>query len=359
MSDADQRAALLRVVVGRPGPVVPDAATWREWKWLAQWERVAPLLYQLIDLVPTDLTDEQREEVRQLHGSVLLRCIQLEHHMLVALRLLDDHGIRGVALKGGATAHLDYPNPSWREVSDIDVLIDPADRIRALQLLRNEGWVQGYALPKGHDEFTHAVTLVKDRMELDLHQRIGRRALGLRVPTRELLEGAVSFDVAGAEVFALNDVDRLIHSALHCVSARGDDRRLSSVADVLLGAHRRADAARDVLERAERWRVRLLVEQAVLDAFAVAQLDAPEQWVEAMRRPIHRRDRLVEGAYLSDRRARVRMELAYLRLLRGWRTRWRYVVGYFKTDSDYVQQHRRSGVRAQSRYVLAKLRGRA
>ena len=356
LNDPDLSAALLRMAVGATGPVIPDSETWPRWLWVAQMQRVAPLLYELVDTVPTDLTDEQRQDVRELHGSVLLRCVQLEHHMIVVSRLLAQDGIRSAVLKGGATAHLDYPDPSWREVSDIDLLIDPTDLDQAVELLGREGWVQGYALPVGHDRYTHAVTFVQDRMELDLHQRIARRSLGLRVPTSELLERSVSFELAGAELRALDGIDRVIHSALHMVVAHWRDLHLSTVADVLRAAHVRPHEAVDVLERAESFRVRPIVERGVRDAYAAAGLPVHPEWAEAMRRPIRRRDRLVERAYLGTYRRPALVELAYLRLLKGWRNRWDYVRGYFKTEPDYTEQHGRSGMRAQARYVMSKLR---
>jgi hypothetical protein len=46
-------------------------------------------------------------------------------------------------------------------------------------------------------------------------------------------------------------------------------------------------------------------------------------------------------------------------LLPRWLDRLRYVRGYFAVGSDYREKHGRSGVRAQSRYVLGKLRGRS
>jgi hypothetical protein len=358
LNDADRRAALLRVVMGRPGPVVPDAATWGEWTLLAQRERVVPLLYELVDTRPTDLSDEQRDEVHFLQQAVLSHCVQLEHHLIVVAARLAEHDIRCAVLKGVATAHLDYPDPWWREFVDIDLLIDPTDRTRATALLERAGWVQGYALPKGHEDYTHAVTFVHEGMELDLHQRIGHRALGLRVPTRGLLDRAAPFEIAGSELRALDEIDRLIHSALHAVASRGLNRRLSSVADVLLATHRRPHLAREVLDRAACWRVRPLVERAVLDAYETAQLQVHADWAVAMRSPIGHRDRLIERAYLGVVRRPVAEELAYLRLLAGWRDRWRYARGYLATDPDYVAQHGRSGVRAQIRYVASKLRSR-
>lgn len=358
MNSADVRAALLRTAIGRRALVVPESATWDRWLWLARIESAGPLLYRIVDAVPTDLDDEQRRQLRQLQGSVLARCVQLEHHLLEIVRLLAAAGIRSVVLKGGATAHLDYPDPSWRAVNDIDLLIDPVDRAVATDVVTRAGWAQGYALPRGHDEFTHAITFVRDRMELDLHQRVAHRALGLRIPTPDLLAGARPFEIAGRTVFALNDVDRLIHSAIHSLTSRGAVRRLSSAADVLLAVHRRPGLAFDVLARAERWRVRSLVEQAVRDAHQAAALALPAAWVEAMRRPIVRHDRALDRAYLGPERRAVHEELAHLRLLPGWRSRWRYVTGFLAIEPAYATQHGRPTRRAQLRYVLQKLRSR-
>jgi hypothetical protein len=361
LNEDDAAAKLLRVALGRPETEVPDSTVgpdcedWEAWLWLARVQRVVPLLYRLVDTIATNLTDAQREDIRQVQGATLSRCVQLEHHLVAVSGLLAEHGVRSAVLKGGATAHLDYPDPAWREVSDIDLLVDPEQRSTAVALLAAEGWVQGYALPAHHEQFTHAVTLVLDGMELDLHQRIARRALGLRVPAQDLLDSAVPFDIAGVQIRALDDVDRTIHAALHMTAARGLDRSLSSIADVLLTTDRRPHLSATVLARAEKWRVRPLVETAVRDAYAAAQLDLPPAWTEAVRRPIRRRDRLVEQAYLRDVRSPILMELAYLRLMKGWRRRWDYLRGYFTTDVEYASQHGRSGFRAQARYVLSKL----
>ena len=355
-SDADRRAALLRFAVGAIGPVAPAAATWLEWSLFARRERVIPLLYHLVDTVATDLTDDQRSDLRQRQGEVLSRCVRLEHQLLVVTGLLRASGVRSAVLKGAATAHLDYPDASWREFGDVDILVDATDMPRAAAAVEAAGWHQGYALPRGHERFTHAVTYVHEAAELDLHQQIAHRALGLRVPTRALLDHAVLYVLAGTELLALDDVDRFIHAAVHATSSRGRFRQMSSAADVLVMVHGRPHLAEDALERAEQWCVRSVVERAVRDASAAARLAAPDEWIRAMRRPIRHRDPLVDRAYLSSVRRPVVEELAYLRLLDGWRARWHYATGYLSIGPEYASQHGRSGWRAQWSYLVDKLR---
>lgn len=358
MSDADSQAALLRVAVNKLPASVPSAASWGHWYAVAEVERVVPLLYELVDTVPTDLTGEERSAVHRLQRDVMSHCVLLEHHLFHIVDALAEHGIRSAVLKGAASAHLDYPTPSLRQFVDIDLLIDPEDRIAALAVLAREGWAQAYALPRGHEDYTHAVTLARGDVELDLHQRIGHRALGLRIPTAELLERAVPFDIAGSTLFALHDIDRLIHAAVHMVSSRGVNRRLSSVADVLVAASLRRGVAWQVLDQAEGWRVRPLIEHAVLIAHQSAGVQVPTEWLVAMRKPTRQRDRLVERAYLGEQRRPLTEELAHLRLLHHWRDRSRYVAGYLSTDAEYAAQHGRSGTAAQVRYLVSKLRSR-
>ena len=358
MNEADQRAALLRVVAGRPGPVVPDAVTWGQWVALARIERVLPLLHELVDTVPTDLLEEQREQIHYRQQEVLSHVVHLEHHLVDVAARCARHDLRVAVLKGAATAHLDYPDPSWREFADIDLLVDPADRERAITVLGTDGWSQRYALPPGHEDFTHAVTLQRGGVELDLHQRIAHRSLGVRVSTAELLGRSIPYEVAGAELRALDAIDRLIHAVIHMSTSRGRYRRLSSAADVLLMAEARVDDARDTLARAERWRLRPVVEHGLLDAYEAAMLPLHPAWADAMCRPIRTRDRFLDHAYLGARRRPVTEEVAYLRVLPGWRTRWRYVRGYFGVGADYAAQHGRSGFTAQARYALSRLRSK-
>jgi hypothetical protein len=196
-------------------------------------------------------------------------------------------------------------------------------------------------------------------MELDLHQRIAHRALGLLVPTAELIERSTPFEVAGRTLRALDEVDRVIHATIHAVTSSGRTSRLSSVADVLLLAERSSDRAASTIARAERWRVRSLIELGIRDAYQQAQLAVPDEWRHAMAGRAHRRDRLVDRAYLAPARRPVVEELAYLRLLRGWRDRFRYVGGHLAADGDDGPPHGRAGARGRAKYLASKLRVRS
>ena len=91
LNDADQRAALLRVVVGRPGPVGPRL---RQLGPVGVASRAvnASSRCSTSSSTPSRPTSptSSAKEIAQLQGATLSRCVQLEHHLIVVARLLAD-----------------------------------------------------------------------------------------------------------------------------------------------------------------------------------------------------------------------------------------------------------------------------
>lgn len=352
MNDAEFQRALLPLVIGGEPGGLPSDAEWPSWQMRARFQRVVPLLYQLVDQHDTELSHDIREQVRQLQADAMAWAVRVEHAVLDTAKLLDGQELRWAVLKGVATAHLDYVDPAWRQFGDADLLVDPVDFASVCDLLVEAGWHQGYELPRYHEAFTHAITFLRDDIELDLHQRLGHRGIGRLVPTDELLDRRSTFEIASTELPALDDNDRLIHAALHAVTSRGTTKRLSSVADVLLLAQGQAGSSGAVLERSNRWGVGSLVVHAVLQAYGMAEVQPPSEWNRAA--PA-RGAGLVDTVYLSDRRRPILEELLHLRLLDGWRERGRYVFGHLRPGPRHTATFG-DVRRSQVRYLWSKLR---
>ena len=342
--------------MGKNGPVEPTDADWGRWIDMATSERVLPLLYKIVREGVTGLPREIQEAISQTQLDLMTSMVRFEHDLLEVTAILEQGGLRCAVLKGAATAHLDYPDPSLRQFGDVDLLVAPVHFGRARELLMAHGWAQAYPLPRHHERFTHAMTFRHGRrVEVDLHQRIGHRAIGELVPTEHLLHSVVEYDLAGRSLSALSAPDRLIHAALHSMTSRGPYRRLSSAADLILLTEAQLGEEAAVLSRAQSWKLGSLVQAGIHAAYHAAQLPIPHGWTNKHVAP-GRWDSLVERAYLSDRRRPGYEELAYLRHLGGWRDRGDYVWGYFSTDAAYEERNRRSGLLDQSRYLWARLR---
>lgn len=338
------------------GPVEPTESDWYQWVDLAAVQRVLPLLRSAAQLM-RNLPQEQLERAEALELEAMAVAVRIEHHLVKVAELLISENVAFAVLKGVATAHLDYEDPSLRQFADADILVDACDMSRCGQLLQASSWTAPYVLPRGHDAFAHAITFRNEhRIEIDLHQRLAHRALGQLIPTQALLANRVPYNIAGQRLWALSQHDRLVHASVHAIASRGPYRRLSSLADVLVLSRKCSGDAEEVLTHADSWQIRPLVGRAVEEAHRVAQLELPEPWArEIARRPAHH-DRLIERAYLSERRRPMHEELAYLRLIPSWTDRYLYLRGHFATGSEYEQKKGREGVAAQMRYLLARIR---
>ena len=324
-----------------------------DWLEFARTQRVIPLLYALA----TTGGQEVPATIRTAHLEVMAAAVRLEHHLLDVTAILAQADIDCAVLKGAATAHLDYENPSLRQFGDVDLLVRPANSPEHARYWRSRAGVGRTHCPATTSDSHHAITFRRPPgVEVDLHQHIGHRSLGQLIPTDELLADSVPYDIAGYTLHALARPDRLIHAAVHSVASHAEYHRLSSIADVLLLAEAMAHDAESILDRADRWRVRPLLTQAIAEAYDTAQQQLPMPWLAALAERPARRDRFVERAYLGPHRHPVWEELAYLRLMNGWSDRIRYLSGYLATGEDYARRRHRSGIVAQIRYLWSRIR---
>jgi hypothetical protein len=137
--------------------------------------------------------------------------------------VLDEARIPGLWLKGAALAQWLYPQPHWRDVGDLDLLLpDPAMVGQLTGPLADAGIVLPNPHPAG-DLVTHQVTAIDGRggIELDLHWDIGNAPLFAgRLPWPGLHDRAQALPALGAEARGLSPVDALLHACLHRAANR-------------------------------------------------------------------------------------------------------------------------------------------
>lgn len=99
-------------------------------------------------------------------------------------RLFERECIPYVAFKGAHIREIIYADPAFRPAEDIDLLISPREKGRAVQAL----CANGYTLVPDPTNISHEVTLTRGNVQLDLHWHImrpGRTRIDL---TDQLLE---------------------------------------------------------------------------------------------------------------------------------------------------------------------------
>jgi hypothetical protein len=110
---------------------------------------MAPLLYAHLKAAQVPIPFGARRELQGL-------CARHRHASRVHTRILRDvlttynaAGIRALVLKGAALAHLIYPEPGLRPMSDLDILVSKSDLWQAQSLLAELGF--NAPLPSGHN----------------------------------------------------------------------------------------------------------------------------------------------------------------------------------------------------------------
>jgi hypothetical protein len=137
--------------------------------------------------------------------------------------------IRTVLIKGPAFARLLYPDPAWREYTDIDLLIDPQAMREAEQLLIDEGFRRfeeegpvrqtdaavGEAV--GAQGASHSVAWVRDRdsFVVDLHDSLPQVGVPEDVVWDQITRHLDLLDVAGVPTEILDRPATALLVALH------------------------------------------------------------------------------------------------------------------------------------------------
>jgi hypothetical protein len=203
----------------------------------AERHGLAPLLYAHHRSGSLPLPPRAASQVRALY---------LRHRRANAIRLqalseiLDAFGAADVSawiLKGPALIALVYGDPALRPMSDLDLLVDPADASRAQELLRELGYRAASVHARDfwrHHHLPPATgwrdgVLVQVELHLDALPADGRATLELG----ERRESPTVFAIDGRRVCTLGPHEFLWHLCEHLVGVLPCAMRLIGAADVV------------------------------------------------------------------------------------------------------------------------------
>lgn len=176
------------------------------------------------------LTDEQAGQLRHRRLRAAFAAVTLERFLVTVCERLRTAGVEHRVLKGLATAHLVYPDPSWRDTGDIDLWIAPEHFDTAVEVVAQLGTeaANDVAAAIGGRSPTRLAYTEDGRPEFDLHRHV--RYGHTHVPD-SLLRGAPQlFRVGAAELPAPSMEGLLVHAAIHLCAP---STALSSVADLI------------------------------------------------------------------------------------------------------------------------------
>jgi putative nucleotidyltransferase-like protein len=139
-----------------------------------------PLLGRWVEQGSLDVSDALADVLARHLGQGRMRIERIARGVTPALSALVTAGVTPTVIKGFHTAHCYFPEPGLRPISDVDVIVTPAEIPRAEAALRAAGFTPSSVIarpykrdwyPPGDDGRVWSFELfdVRDRWKLELH----------------------------------------------------------------------------------------------------------------------------------------------------------------------------------------------
>ena len=336
--------------LGGGGPQTPlDASSWSQLIAIVQHQRLTGYLHAAVDAGVLAVTDEQRQQVDELHLGSCSTVLRLERILVDLATELEAAGIEFVVLKGSASAHLVHDDPAVRMFGDNDLLFRTEEFEPALQVLRKIGYHQQSVPPTSSfgRRFAKGVTLEGPTGdELDAHRNLVFGTFGFAIEVDELFDSSTEFELGGRKLQALGSETRLLHACYH--AGLGDPvPRLSSVRDVAQMLMTGAQDAMRVRELASRWKSEAVVARACQlceDHLGVA-VEGPIAEGLMDYEPTRREQRAIDSYVGADRSFAAKV-LASLPYVEGLGERTAFLRAILVPSSDFAESRgSRRGIR--------------
>lgn len=199
---------MLRAVAAPPLAAPPLAAHVARVNDANAWTRTLDLLARhrltaraAIRLGAADLPEVVRAEVVAERRDAGVHALAAAAELTAVLRTLAAAGIPAMPFKGPTLALAVYGDLSARRMVDVDVVVSPADRQRALAVLASAGWQWPTAGTRTRDVLHHwlghvPVVRAGAVLGVELHWRFAPLALPWTLPVEEVLRCAVPVALA-------------------------------------------------------------------------------------------------------------------------------------------------------------------
>lgn len=221
---------------------------WEQLCTLATEHKVAAFLWRTLDKVcPTAIPDTARKSLKvqvQIH---IQESLFLTKELLSILNLFSQQDVPAIPYKGAVLATSVYGDLTLRPFSDLDILVHEADVVRALELLRAQGYrlirpsrlahlaedLQAAQVRKLISDSSWAYQLVLAHVTSEIVVELHWRVLPPYVfaaPCAELWQHRQSVSIAGASFSTFSPENLLWFLCVH--GAKHQWERLSWVCDV-------------------------------------------------------------------------------------------------------------------------------
>lgn len=175
--------------------------------------RLFPLVYH--NLQKLGYKDQYTELLRRVHRESFKSSVSLLQIAGNISALLKNKGIRTILLKGIPLGVQYYPSPALRPMSDIDLMVEPENLPKTVEILNGLGWHSSEIKHFRIIEIIHSCQFLDtDNRELDLHWRLMRDCWNSD-KNDGFWENSKTLRFHSFESLALSATDQLFHVCCH------------------------------------------------------------------------------------------------------------------------------------------------
>ena len=295
--------------------ILPTTEIWRR-------HRLTPLLYSEIarrgwqPLLPRKLL----AEVRKDYASALKSILQEEAEISEVLQALETAGFDCILLKGADLRHRLYGDPVVRPMTDLDLLVAPAEVAKVAAFLTSSGYTPLLGLIDQWAGITSAFGPPPDRrLMVEVHDALRFEACYYVLPFAALSAAAVTLKRNGLQCKVLSPEHLIIHLCLHYLAHRAasQDPALIQVIDLAWTLERIPLDWGNFLQEVSRFRCAIPVLHAFQELGPLISPHIPPFVWETLRHyQPSRQERLVFA--LRDGLRRLSISIPQLQRLRPW-----------------------------------------
>ncbi len=325
---------------------------WQRLIRLAGSHGVLPLLYRSLsrnssDAVPKVVLDQLREASR----SNLQHSLSLTAELLRLLDFFADHGINAIPFKGPVLAASVYKDLSLRQFSDLDVLVNRDDILKAGDLLASQGYQattdDGAASEQNLDP--DDVAYFEPRLytfvhrdhgtRVDLQWRVTEKYFSFSLEENPGRDRLVPVTVAGRSVLTFAPMDLLLLLCVH--GAKHQWLAMKWICDIaeLVRTEKETIDWRELYQEASRQGVRRVLSLGLFLARDLLDAELPVEMSKAVDRDLRGKtivSRIVSKLFTESMEPYTDLEklVFYLRTKDRWQDRIRFCSRYI---SQYLR----------------------
>ena len=179
---------------------------------------IAPLLYNALNQSSTlqTLSTDLQIELAASTNKVMIRTIRFVGYYEQIATAFHKAEIDFIPLKGIYLIDWVYKSYEYRVMSDMDLLVQPADAERSLQVLQELGYCSNSDFFfENKVEIIHYPPLVKEGVCVELHVKLHRKAERYSLPVEVLFANATMGKVHNQPCHVMDKYDALIFTCLH------------------------------------------------------------------------------------------------------------------------------------------------